>query len=914
MFLRKVHTAWLGLLLLAVASPSLQGQEKKDDRVRLISAKSAQLLQIDGVDYRKVVGPARFLHNDTYLICDTALWNVNTNIIDATGHVRIIQDRTTLSSTYLQYNSDENIARFRGDLVQLQDKDGNTLRTRYLDYNTKDSVAVFQSGGAMKDKDGQVMESRYGIYDAKAKLFTFNQNVNMYMDTTFIKTSRLEYRSDLSTAYFGFGTDMWQDDNMLSADDGWYDRSRELFFFRDKVHLLTKTQEAWADTMYYYRALNDLDMQGAVELMDTTSNVFALAGRFEYQDSLSKIRMTRDPALMSISEENGVRDTLYLGGDLLLMQTYKKCDIPGPWVSASEKRLNDISGDPVMEYRRKAAEEAAKKAAEEAAKNNPKPPGAGNAAGGTQRPPGGPGGGPGGEPGGEPAEGPAEGPPGPPAGEPEGEPPLPPPDSLAVPQDSLLRQGADSLLVQLPDSLAAAAAPPEIPELTEEPEEPEVAEVAEVAEVPEEPEIPEEPEVPEEPEELPPPDTTKINFFWASRNVRMYRNNMQMACDSLVYSDLDSLARLFGDPKIYNEGNKQYTADSIFVVVKNREAEKAHLLNDAFITIKESPDAYDQIRSVEMVAYFDSTRTLQRFDALGGASSLFYLTEEGALATVNKVESKMIYATFEAGEIDHLYYYDNPKNDGYPTVQLPKEEQTLKGFRWDPDDQPTSPRDVTGITPRRSERISYLRRPHVKFDETDDYFPGYITQLFRDIARRDSLAVAREQQRQAEAEALERMSQETDALADSLMHLPSSADSLALEAGGTAPADSTLTLPPPADSLAVETPPVVETPPTPAEIKAREKAEREAEKARVKARKQAEREARWAEADRKWEERQAAKAQKKLERERARKLKALRRQEKKAQKERKRLEKYLERERKRLERKRSKTTNTNNDE
>jgi hypothetical protein len=66
----------------------------------------------------------------------------------------------------------------------------------------------------------------------------------MYMDTTFIKTSRLEYRSDINTAYFGYGTDMWQDDNMLSANDGWYDREKELFFFRRNVHLLTKDQEA----------------------------------------------------------------------------------------------------------------------------------------------------------------------------------------------------------------------------------------------------------------------------------------------------------------------------------------------------------------------------------------------------------------------------------------------------------------------------------------------------------------------------------------------------------------------------------------------------------------------------------------------------------------------------------------------
>ena len=838
-----VHKGFALLLALAAAF-SVSAQEQQDDRVWLLSAKTAQLLQIDGTDYRKVVGPARFLHNNTYLICDTALWNVNTNIIDAVGHVRIIQDQTTLSSSSLQYVSDENIAKFRGDLVQLQDKDGNTLRTRYLDYNTKDSVAVFQSGGAMRDKDGQIMESRYGIYDAKAHLFVFNDQVNMYMDTTFIKTSRMEYRSDLSTAYFGYGTDMWQDDNMLSADDGWYDRSRELFFFRRKVHLLTKDQEVWADSMYYYRALNDIDMLGNAELMDTTRNVYALAGKFHYRDSLSEIRMLDDPAIMSILDDEGQVDTLYIGADQFLMRTYKMCDIPEAWKKDAEKRLKDIGGDPINEYRRKAAEEAAKKA-EEAAKNDP------------NRPP---------EPKAAPKAAAA------PEPEKQGPPPVSPPDTTARPAPP------DSLMRALPDSLKAPAdslqAPPEgiLP-------------------------------APADTAVTPPPDTTKINFLWGAKTVRMFRRNMQMACDSLAYSDLDSLARLYFDPVFYNEGNKQYSADSIYMAIKNRDIDKAHLLNNAFITIEEAPGAYDQIRSVEMVAYFDKDRNLTRFDALGGASSLFYLTEQNVLATVNKVESKMIYATFTKGEIDHIYYYDNPKNDGYPTVQLPQEEKTLKGFRWEPERRPKSPEDVTSLKPRKSERIDYLNHSHVKFDQTEIYFPGYVDKLYRDITVRDSLAVVREQQRKAAADSLERMTKETDALVDSLMNL-SVPDSLAVSPkdslAATALRDSLGTASPavPADSLTVTSPSVQETPLSPKEQRALEKARREEERARIKAEKQAAREAKWAEEDRKYELRQAEKARKKLEKERKRKLKQLQRLERKAQKERKLLEKYLEKERK----------------
>ena len=147
-FLKYIVT----FVLAFAAGLTLSAQQKKeqeDSLVVLLSAKSAQMVDIEGASYRKVVGPARFLHNDTYLLCDTALWNVETKIINAWGNVSILQEETVLTSEKLIYLIDEDLAQFRGTLVQLEDKDHNTLRTRHLDYNTKDSVGVFMNGGAM---------------------------------------------------------------------------------------------------------------------------------------------------------------------------------------------------------------------------------------------------------------------------------------------------------------------------------------------------------------------------------------------------------------------------------------------------------------------------------------------------------------------------------------------------------------------------------------------------------------------------------------------------------------------------------------------------------------------------------------------------------------------------------------------
>jgi len=262
-----------------------QEEQPVDSLVRLLSAKSMELIEKDGVDYRKVTGPARFLHNATYLLCDTALWDVSAQRIFATGNVRILQENTALDSDKLTYYVDRDLAEFRGTVVQLEDKDHNVLRTEHLDYNTRDSVAIFFEGGSMKDAGGQVIESVRGTYDSKTKVFTFNDNVNMFTDSIFVKTTSLIYDAGTNVAHFGYGTDAWQEDNMLSSNAGWYDRAHEVFLFDKNVHGMNDTQEGWADSLYYYRNTGDIELLGNAQIIDTTRDAAALAGRIYYADS-----------------------------------------------------------------------------------------------------------------------------------------------------------------------------------------------------------------------------------------------------------------------------------------------------------------------------------------------------------------------------------------------------------------------------------------------------------------------------------------------------------------------------------------------------------------------------------------------------------------------------------------------------
>ena len=575
--------------------------------------------------------------------------------------------------------------------------------------------------------------------------------------------------------------------------------------------------------------------------------------------------MTRKPAVISQTENpDGSVDTVYLGAEKLVYYTLKKCDIDSMVVVDAGKRLESLKIDPVGTFRKKAAEEAAK-AAEEAAKNDP-----------NYRP----------KPNAKAA----------------------PPDSLEMVaaeapvalddslktvgsmmlQDSLVMKASltrrDSLMVKdslmLKDSLMV---------------EDSLMVKDSVAVVP--------------------PDTTKIGFLEAIGKVKIFKKDMQVVCDSLLYSDLDSLARLFKEPVIYQEVIRQYTADSVSLVISNGAMDKASLMSNAFIAIQEDTSHYDQIKGAEMLAYFDDKGALKRFDVLGGANALFYLEENNALATVNKAESKMLSATFKEGELQRVYYFEDAKNDGYPVVQLTSEDLKLKGFNWQPERRPANRYAVTPLSLRPSQRSSYAARPRATFVQTEKYFPGYIGDIYRQIEVRDSLrAVRQREQAIAERRAAERARLDSIALADSL-HLADSlavldslslADSLATAAriDSLAVADSLKAV---SDSLAVADSLAAIAAMTPEELAAAEKAaaKKAAKEAKIKAReeakaarearkkkKQEERETKWAEMDKRDADKLAAKEAKRLEKERKRKRKALADSARQAERDARTLEKY----------------------
>ena len=710
--MRGLRPILLTVLLLA-GGTSLFGQKKseKDSLFRLIEAERAEQVSEFGSNFRRVKGHARFLHNDTYLLCDSASWNMDARHIEAFGNVRLIQDKTMLKSDQMDYWIDESRAVFQGGLVELLDKEGNTLRTDRLTYNTKDSVATFDYGGALKLKDGNVIESRRGTYDAKEGLFSFIERAELFMDTLEMRTTELRYFTETDKAHFGRGTFVWRDDGFLRSDAGWYDRKIQKAYFANHVFMFDPTYDAWADEVYYDQVTGAADLYRDAQVLDTTNTSIYMGNHIQYIPATGtqsdKGLLTGEPAIVYYGEtENHVVDTLYARADTILVYAVPRCDIADAEIKAAEKRLEDLTYDALGKKRE---EEAATREKERIAKMRQ-------------------------------------------VGK------LPPEwveqqqkataDSLAAlaSLDSLAALGAvDTLLAadlalrasrQRVDSLLKAVLTPPAPP------------VDSVA--------PPKDSLATGVDSLAAPvvrDTTLVRHVVAWHNVRMFRSDIQASCDSMVFTEIDSVARLYGNPVLWNEIRNQMSAEEMNLLMKGGEVTRGNMVTDAWVISQQDSIHFNQIKSTEMLGWFSQNK-LYRFDALGGVTAIFYMTDDEVITTINLKEAKSLTAAIKDAQAQRLLYLETIKSDVYPVGELPVEKQRLKDFKWRGDERPVSREDITTRNIRKSERANYANVKRPLFVETNKYFDNYMFDLF------DRIEMEKEAERlrkQAEQDSLARL-------------------------------------------------------------------------------------------------------------------------------------------------------------
>jgi hypothetical protein len=304
----------------------------------------------------------------------------------------------------------------------------------------------------------------------------------------------------------------------------------------------------------------------------------------------------------------------------------------------------------------------------------------------------------------------------------------------------------------------------------------------------------------------PPRDTTPIRYVHGWNNVKMYRSDIQAACDSMVFCELDSIARLFGRPILWNEVKNQLTAEEMQLLFKGGNFERGSMVTDAWIISEQDSVHFNQIKSTEMQGWFRDNK-IYRFDALGGVSAIFYMVEEEVVTTINVKEAKSMTAALKDGTAQRMLYMESIKSDAYPVGDLAPAKQRLKGFEWRADERPASRDSITLRQVRVSERPKYAGVKKPLYRQTNKFFDGYMFDLFEQLdARKRAELERRERERDslARVAALEEMALEKEAAVDSVAVEP--VDSVVVVVPVEVPErqDTVVAIAPLADTAAVQ--------------------------------------------------------------------------------------------------------------
>lgn len=285
------------------------------DKVELLpGADSLVGLTVPGQVVRKIYNNVRFRQKGVLMYCDLAIQNATTNVIEAYGHVKIVQgDTITVQGDTMFYYGNVRQANMRGHVVMRDRK--MTLTTVQLDYNMLSGIAHYPTPGRIVDKEN-TLTSREGYYDTRSKLFTFRQNVRLVNPKGTLTADSLLYNSLTRMAIFQGPTRITNKDGVLTAVEGQYNTTTGISNFQRRATVETPKYRLTGDSLYYDNVTELGIAKGNVIMVAKDRQAVILGDHVRYNGKAGISRVTGHPVAKSLANET-TKDTLYLRADTL---------------------------------------------------------------------------------------------------------------------------------------------------------------------------------------------------------------------------------------------------------------------------------------------------------------------------------------------------------------------------------------------------------------------------------------------------------------------------------------------------------------------------------------------------------------------------------------------------------------------
>ncbi len=191
--------------------------------------------------------------------------------------------------------------------------------------------------------------------------------------------------------------------------------------------------------------------------------------------------------------------------------------------------------------------------------------------------------------------------------------------------------------------------------------------------------------------------------------VRFYRRDMQGICDSMRFTEADTMLRMFVSPVVWSE-NRQIFGNIIELHLNDSTIETATLPDQGFTAQHIEGPHYDQISGKKMTAFFEDGQ-MRRLDIDGNVEIIMYPEENDS--TINKIvnaQSSFLTALFRGRTTEKVKMWPETTGAATPLFLAKKSTYFLPKFKWFEGMRPADRSDIFTVPPAMEELMSTADR------------------------------------------------------------------------------------------------------------------------------------------------------------------------------------------------------------
>lgn len=619
-----------------------------------------------------LTGDVVLYHNGAVITCDSVV-RYSEREMTCFGNVIIKKDDTYIYGDRAEYSRDAGEARVYSPLIKVRNEDA-TLYTYNLVFNTAENIGRFYGGGTFSNGTN-LMESERGYFYADLDEMVGVENVQMKNETYQMKSDSVNYNSESEIAKYFTRSVTWKEDGeILSSDDGEYHNKEQRYIFRNNAYVLSGEREMWADTVDYHEMVQFIELKHNAQIRDEEYKSIVFGNYGNYSNQTGDTFLTQNPAYISYadSDNNGTNDTVYMRSDSMyvyLIDSLGYCTLTRP--DSATLAAEQAAKLKAIEDKRIADSVAVAKAERDRFVA----------------------------------------------------------DSLsAVAEkqrkellDSLFTLRASFVVVEGDDSLTMVAQ--RVDFMIDSLQNPPVDSAAMTQQMVD--------SLVRDSVALPldslamPTDSLAADtvakkksadrIMLGLRNVKVYRNDFQGICDSMLMFSADSTSQLHRNSVMWNELN-QITSERADVYTRNQKPYKVIFTEGKPIMSSEiDTTRYNQVAGKTIEALFEDG-VMYRTDINGNAQTYYYMVDDadGALMGFLVAESADMTFFIEDNTVEGIMYRGNPVYTIYPMTKIPADQpQRMPDFVWHAADRPSA-EIIMGdwvINPSERKRYEMIKRP-----------------------------------------------------------------------------------------------------------------------------------------------------------------------------------------------------------